>query len=147
MDKLTPEQRHKNMAAIKGKDTGIEILVRKYLFSKGFRYRKNMKTLPGKPDIAFPGMNTVIFIHGCFWHGHDECRYATIPSTRTEFWTAKIARNKERDREVLALYHDMGWTVITVMECELKPKVRENTLLELAEKLETLRCNTTLNDH
>lgn len=139
MDKLTPEQRHKNMVAIKGKDTRIELLVRKYLFSKGFRYRKNVKSLPGKPDIAFPGMKTVIFIHGCFWHGHEECKYVKTPSTHTGFWVVKIDRNKARDIEVLGLYHDMGWKVITVMECELKPKVRENTLLELAKTLEPIR--------
>ena len=88
------------MSCIKGKDTSIEIQVRKYLFSQGFRYRKNVKTLPGKPDIVLPKYRAVIFVHGCFWHRHKGCKYAYMPKSRVEFWQAKFAHNTERDQKV-----------------------------------------------
>lgn len=97
-DVHSQETRSYNMSRIKAKDTKPELLVRKYLFCKGFRYRVNAKDLPGKPDIVLPKYKTVIFIHGCFWHGHEGCKYFVIPKTRTEWWTEKIRKNKERGR-------------------------------------------------
>ena len=99
-DKLTPIQRHKNMAAIKSKDTKPEMVVRRYLWEHGFRYRLNHPRLPGKPDIVMRKYRTCIFVNGCFWHGHEGCRYYTIPKTNTEFWVNKVKRNKERDLKV-----------------------------------------------
>ena len=97
MDTMTPEKRHETMSHIRGKDTKPEVLVRKYLFSKGLRYRKNDRKLPGHPDIVLPKYRTVVFVNGCFWHGHEGCRYFSLPSTNVEFWKAKIVRNRERD--------------------------------------------------
>ncbi len=116
------------MSRIKAKDTKPELLVRKYLFSKGFRYRVNVKNLSGKPDIVLPKYKTVIFIHGCFWHGHEGCRYFVIPKTRTEWWTEKIRKNKERDQTKHLALRQTGWNVMTVWECQLKPATREATL-------------------
>lgn len=99
-DVLTKEQRHHNMAAIRSTSTKPELKLRHALWYLGFRYRVNVKTLPGKPDIVFPKFRTVIFVHGCFWHGHKGCRAGHIPETNIDFWTAKIARNQERDQEV-----------------------------------------------
>ena len=131
MDRLSKEQRHRNMAAIHNKDTKPEVMVRKFLFSRGFRYRLNHPQLPGKPDIVLRKYKTCIFINGCFWHGHDGCKYFVIPKTRTEFWHAKIERNKERDSENKQQLASMGWHCITIWECQLKPKVREVTLESL----------------
>ena len=133
MDKLTPQQRHMTMAAIRGKNTKPEIIVRKGLWHRGFRYRLNHKRLPGHPDIVLRKYRTCIFVNGCFWHGHDGC--SKIPSTNREFWEAKIRRNKERDIETQKTLAKMGWHCITIWECELKPKVRENTLDSLAYTL------------
>ena len=145
MDKLTPEQRHKNMAAIRGKNTKPEMIVRKGLWSRGFRYRLNHKRLPGHPDIVLRKYRTCIFVNGCFWHGHgvalsqvnseqrivnsDCCK---IPKSNREFWVEKIKRNKERDKEDQRKLAAMGWHCITVWECELKPAVREQTLDSIA---------------
>lgn len=130
MDKLTPQQRHKNMAAIRGKNTKPEIIVRKGLWKRGFRYRLNHKRLVGHPDIVLRKYRTCIFVNGCFWHGHEGC--SKIPSTNREFWEAKIRKNKERDIETQKELAKMGWHCITVWECELKPNVREKTLDSLA---------------
>lgn len=119
-DLHTHEQRRYNMQQIKGKDTKPEISLRKLLFAKGFRYRINDRKLPGKPDIVLKKYNTVIFVNGCFWHGHQNCRYFVVPKTRTEFWTDKIKKNKERDHRNISLLKEAGWNVITVWECELK---------------------------
>ena len=135
MDKLSKEQRHKNMAAIHSKNTKPEILVRKFLFSRGFRYRLNHPRLPGKPDIVLRKYKTCIFINGCFWHGHDGCKYFIMPKTRTEFWQAKIERNKERDSEIQRQLASMGWHCITIWECQLKTKIREATLESLSYTL------------
>lgn len=134
-DKLTPIQRHKNMAAIKSKDTKPEMVVRRYLWGHGFRYRLNHPRLPGKPDIVMRKYRTYIFVNGCFWHGHEGCRYYTIPKTNTEFWVNKIKRNKERDLKVRHELAAMGWHSITIWECELKPFKREDTLESLAYTL------------
>lgn len=130
MDKLTPQQRHKTMAAIRGKNTRPELIVRKGLWKRGFRYRLNHKRLPGHPDLVLRKYRTCIFVNGCFWHGHEGC--SKIPSTNREFWEAKILRNKERDIETQKELAKMGWHCITVWECELKPNVREKTLDSLA---------------
>lgn len=116
------------MAAIRGKDTKPEILVRKYLWRHGYRYRLNHRRLPGKPDIVLTKYRTCIFVNGCFWHGHEDCRYFVVPKTRTEFWQNKVKRNKERDVEVQHELAKMGWHSLTIWECELKPNKREATL-------------------
>lgn len=130
-DHLTIEQRHKNMAAVKSKDTKPEMVVRKYLWSRGFRYRVNNPRLPGHPDIVLRKYRTCIFVNGCFWHGHEGCKYFRMPKTNTEFWERKISRNKERDREEQKKLARMGWHCITVWECELKGERREKTLESL----------------
>ncbi len=125
-----------NMSRIKAKDTKPEMLVRRFLFAQGFRYRLHVKTLPGKPDIVLPKYKTVIFIHGCFFHGHEGCRYFKVPATRTEWWLDKIEGNKKRDWEAVKKLTELGWKVISVWECELKPKQIERTLLQLLNILQ-----------
>ena len=132
MDILSPHQRHMNMVAIKGKDTKTEIIVRKYLWHRGFRYLLNDRRLPGRPDVVLKKYRTCIFVNGCFWHGHDGCRYYVVPKSNTEFWKKKIARNIERDREEQQQLAKLGWHCITVWECELKKDRRESTLESLA---------------
>jgi DNA mismatch endonuclease, patch repair protein len=122
------ETRSFNMSRIRSKGTKPEILVRKYLFIKGFRYRLNVKSLPGTPDIVLPKFKTAIFIHGCFWHGHEDCKYFVSPKTRKKWWSNKITHNKALDVENLAKLKDMGWNVLVIFECELKKDKREKTL-------------------
>ena len=129
MDVLTPEQRQKNMSRIRGKETKPEIIVRKFLFSRGVRYRKNDRKLPGHPDIVFPKYHTVVFVNGCFWHGHENCRYYRLPKTNTVFWRNKIERNKERDRGNITRLESLGWKVIIVWECEIKTKTEMESRL------------------
>ena len=131
MDKLKKEQRHHCMSAIKGKNTIPEILVRKFLFARGFRYRLNHPRLPGHPDIVLRKYKTCIFVNGCFWHKHEGCKYFVVPKTRTEFWLNKINRNQERDKEVKKQLAKMGWHSITIWECELKPSKKDKTLESL----------------
>ena len=151
MDKLSVEQRHKNMAAIRGKDTKPEMIVRRGLWRRGFRYRLNSPKLPGHPDLVLRKYRTCIFVNGCFWHGHhvnltpapspkgegsignSEC--CKIPQTNREFWVAKIRRNQERDIEEQKRLAEMGWHCITIWECELKPSKREATLKSLVYTL------------
>ena len=130
MDKLSAQQRHNNMAAIRSKNTKPEMIVRKGLWSRGFRYRLNSSRLPGHPDLVLKKYRTCIFVNGCFWHGHEGC--CKIPHTRREFWVAKIKRNQERDIETQKRLAEMGWHCITIWECELKPSKREQTLKSLA---------------
>ena len=128
-DVKTPEQRSRNMAAIKGKDTKPEMIVRKYLFSRGLRFRVQVRKLPGNPDIVLPKYKTVIFVNGCFWHGHEGCKYFRLPKSNVDFWREKIERNIERDRESMQALFDLGWKVVRVWECELRNKAnREETL-------------------
>ena len=127
-DVLTPDQRHRNMTAIHSASTKPELKLRHALWGLGFRYRVNDKKLPGKPDIVLPKYRTVIFIHGCFWHGHKDCKFYTVPKTNTEFWTAKIARNQERDQEVWRQLEAKGWAVIIVWECQLKNVALDETI-------------------
>lgn len=129
-----PEVRSYNMSQIKGKDTKPEIMVRKFLHSNGFRYRLQDKKLPGKPDIVLKKYKTVIFIHGCFWHGHEHCKYFVIPKTRTKWWIDKINRNKLNDKENTVLLKNHGWKIITIWECELKPANRHKTLNLLIQR-------------
>ena len=147
MDHLTPQQRHKNMAAIRGKNTKPEMIVRKGLWKRGFRYRLNHRRLPGHPDLVLRKYRTCIFVNGCFWHGHliqfrmhnSQCIINSvcckIPKTNREFWVAKIRRNMERDREDQRKLAELGWHCITVWECELKPSKREETLDSIAYTL------------
>lgn len=131
MDVHDKETRSYNMFCIKGKNTRPEEIVRKYLFSQGFRYRKNDKRLPGTPDIILPKYKTVIFVNGCFWHGHDGCRYFVIPKTNTEFWTKKIETNRNRDIRKINDIQILGWKVIVVWECQLKKEKADITLNNL----------------
>ena len=133
-DNHSKEVRSMNMSHIRSKNSKPEELVRKYLFSKGFRYRKNVKTLPGCPDIVLPKCKTVIFVNGCFWHKHD-CPRFVWPSTNEEYWRPKIMGNVERDKRNLAELQQLGWTVLTVWECELKKKVIDATLDQLEKRL------------
>lgn len=149
MDRLTPQQRHENMAAIHSKGTKPEMIVRRGLWARGFRYRLNHKRLPGHPDLVLRKYKTCIFVNGCFWHGHgvalpqmsdgsgqmedvvnSEC--CKIPKTNREFWVGKIQRNKQRDKEEQRKLAQMGWHCITIWECELKPTKREETLDSIA---------------
>jgi DNA mismatch endonuclease (patch repair protein) len=123
------------MSNIKNKDTKPEVLVRKFLFSKGFRFRVNKKELPGKPDIVLPMYKTTIFINGCFWHGHTNCKYSKLPSTNREFWENKIDGNITHDKEVREQLKSLGWNVITIWQCELKPKNKDLTLASLIQKI------------
>lgn len=130
-DKLSKEKRSWNMSRIKGKDTQIEVKVRKALFNAGFRYRKNVKELPGKPDIVLPKYKTVVFIHGCYWHAHN-CKEYHIPKTNTDFWKKKFERNIENDKKHYEQLRILGWKVIIVWECEI-----EKNFLNVVDKLKT----------
>lgn len=124
-----------NMSRIKGRNTKPEILIRKFLFSKGLRFRLHAKNLPGKPDIVLPKYKTVIFVHGCFWHGHSNCKYFVMPKTRRSFWEKKIFGNKEKDLRSLKILRKLGWKSITVWECQLKSKEIDKTLTGLIDKI------------
>ena len=135
-DILTPIQRHSCMSRIRGKDTKPEIRVRKGLHRRGFRFRLQDRRLPGRPDITLPKYGVAIMVNGCFWHGHKGCRYATEPRTNPEFWETKIERNRHRDEVTTAHLEALGWTVITVWECELRGKAAAEARIEaLAEDI------------
>ena len=133
-DTHSKETRSYNMSHIRSTNSKPEELVRKYLFSKGFRYRKNVRTLPGCPDIVLKKYKTVIFVNGCFWHKHD-CPRFVWPSSNEEYWRPKILRNVERDRENSEKLKNLGWKIVTVWECELKKKVFEKTMERLIEEI------------
>ena len=145
-DNHSVEQRHINMSHIRSSNTKPELVLRRALWQNGFRYRVNDTRLPGKPDIVLPKYRTVIFVHGCFWHGHDGCSQYAIPKSNTDFWVAKVARNKERDQETWRQLEAKGWSVIIVWECELKKarfldtvnrveaEIRHNGEILIAEK-------------
>ena len=133
-DNHSKEVRSKNMSHIRSTNSKPEEIVRKYLFSKGFRYRKNVRTLPGCPDIVLPKYHTVIFVNGCFWHKHD-CGRFVWPSSNTEYWIPKIQRNVERDQRNYAELQKLGWTVIIVWECELKKKILDETMNRLEKEI------------
>lgn len=134
-DVHTPEVRSYNMSQIKGKNTKPEELVRKALFAKGFRYRKNVANLPGKPDIVLPKYHACVFINGCFWHKHENCKYFVWPKSNSDFWKNKIERNVERDKKNYSLLIDSGWNVFIVWECELKEKNRSATIERLIKAI------------
>ena len=130
------ETRSYNMSQIKGQNTKPEELVRKYLFSKGYRYRKNDRRYPGTPDIVLPKYKTIIFVNGCFWHGHEGCRYFVWPKNNADFWKDKIKKNVSRDKRDYDLLQQMGWRVIVIWECRLKKQFRQETLNSLISELE-----------
>lgn len=131
MDNHDKKTRSYNMSMIRSKNTKPEELVRKYLFSQGFRYRKNVRKLPGCPDIVLPKYKTVIFVNGCFWHGHKGCKYFVWPKSNAEYWYKKIENNINRDIKNIKLLQEQGWIVLTVWECELKKERAESTLKKL----------------
>ena len=132
---MTPEQRFLCMSHNRAKNTGPEMLLRHLLWRFGFRYRLNAKDLPGSPDMVLPKYRTAIFVHGCFWHGHKDCKYYTIPKTNTDFWVAKVERNKERDQEVWRKLEAKGWYVIIVWECQLKKGMLDETVERVVEEI------------
>lgn len=134
-DRMTPEQRHRCMASIRGVDTRPEMLVRRYLHCQGFRYSLHSKRLPGKPDLVLRRYHSVIFVHGCFWHGHPGESCYRKPSTNVKFWEEKIRRNKERDAADVAALEALGWHVIVVWECELTKKRFKDTMTNLVSEL------------
>ena len=124
-----------NMSRIKGKNTKPEIMVRKFLFANGFRYRLHVKTLPGKPDIVLPKYKTVVFVNGCFWHAHEGCKYYVVPKTHTDWWLQKLSINKQKDIDNFSKLATSGWKIITIFECELKAKKLNQTLSHLLDEL------------
>jgi DNA mismatch endonuclease (patch repair protein) len=142
-DVFSPEKRSQIMSAIKGKDTKPEIRVRKLLHAMGYRFRLHEKYLPGKPDIVLPKYKKVVFVHGCFWHGHKGCKRATTPKTRTDFWRDKIDKNKERDRKCVRRLRAEGYGALTVWECEMKNLDKLSNRLERYLGGKTKRCGGT----
>ncbi|MDF2431890.1 MAG: mismatch endonuclease, patch repair protein [Mucilaginibacter sp.] len=134
-DVHSKETRSYNMSRIRSKDTKPEMLVRKFLHKNGFRYRLHVKDLPGKPDIVLPKYKTIIFIHGCFWHGHEGCKYYVVPKTRTEWWLHKIGTNTTNDTNAENLLKAAGWNIIKIWECELKKNSLESTFANLLSSL------------
>src|SRR5580658_65396 len=134
-DVHSKEIRSYNMSRIRSKDTKPELLVRKFLHKNGFRYRLHVKNMPGKPDIVLPKYKTVIFVHGCFWHGHEGCKYFVVPKTRTEWWLNKINRNKQLDAENIKRLKADKWNVIIIFECDLKTGNMDSTLKTVIKKL------------
>ncbi len=142
-DVHSPATRSYNMSRIKGKDTKPEEIVRKHLFSQGFRYRKNVSDLPGKPDIVLPKYKTCIFVNGCFWHKHEGCKYFVWPKNNAEFWKAKIESNVARDLINQKKLQEQGWKVITVWECELRKDKMKQTLDEIVDALNEVQGTIT----
>ncbi len=129
-DVTTPEQRHRCMAAVKGKDTRPEIIVRRYLFSKGLRYRVNNRKLPGSPDIVLKKYKTAVFVDGCFWHGHEGCVFFKMPKSNQDYWERKISHNRARDISNTFVLQKMGWRVIRVWECDVVSSSKRSSTLE-----------------
>ena len=138
MDNRSKEARSRNMSNIPSKNTKPEETVRKYLFAQGLRYRKNVSKLPGKPDIVLPKYKTVIFVNGCFWHGHEGCKYFVPPKTNTEFWYAKFKYNQERDERNYQKLRDLGWRILIVWECEIRYGDADKRLERLVEEIRTV---------
>lgn len=138
-DTMTERQRHECMSHIRSKDTNPEVTVRRELFRRGFRFRKNVRTLPGTPDIVLTRYRTVIFINGCFWHGHKGCRLYTVPKTNVRFWTDKIERNRSRDQLNIQRLESLEWNVITVWECQLGKA-------EISSTIDTLEASIRSNE-
>ncbi len=138
-DVKSREARSYNMSQIKSKNTKPEEVVRKYLFSRGFRYRKNDRRLPGCPDIVLPRYKTVIFVNGCFWHRHPGCRYATTPQNNFEFWQTKFEKNVLNDRKHIEQLSQAGWNIIVIWECELKTARFQQTMNTVIAKLHSIK--------
>lgn len=132
-----PETRSYNMSQISGKDTKPEMIVRKFLHSNGYRYRLHVKDLPGKPDLVLPKYNTVIFIHGCFWHAHEGCEFFKMPKSRIDYWKPKLFGNRKRDKNHCIELNELGWKIIIIWECELIPGKIDSTFDHLLKKLKT----------
>lgn len=143
-DVVSSEKRSQMMSGIRSKDTRPEMIVRRALHARGFRYRLHVKDLPGKPDLVFPRYRSVVMVHGCFWHGHD-CHLFKVPGTRTEFWLGKIGRNRERDAEVRTALHALGWRVLEVWECELRT-AKKADYLPVVERIAAWLCSGDLNN-
>lgn len=138
-DRFSPAQRSNIMRSIKGKDTKAELLVRRFLFRKGFRYRTNDRRLAGTPDVVLPKYKSVVFVNGCFWHGHELCPLFVLPKTNALFWSDKIEKNRRRDAKNISTLISEGWRVFVVWECELKNRViREATLEGLVNEIWTM---------
>ncbi len=137
-DKMTPQQRHNCMSHIRSADTKPEMIVRRWLWAHGYRYRLHVRRLPGTPDIVLHRYHTVININGCFWHGHSDCSHFRLPHTNVAFWRDKIDRNRERDAANADRLSHMGWWVITIWECQLEPKNRKATLVNLSRQLSSI---------
>lgn len=135
-DNLSKELRSYNMSQIRSCDTAPEKKVRQYLFSRGFRYRKNDKRYPGKPDIVLPRYRTVIFVHGCFWHQHKNCRYSVMPKSNIDFWSKKLQGNVERDKRNIRYLKKLGWKVIVIWECQLKNNKFENKMKKVLKLIQ-----------
>jgi DNA mismatch endonuclease (patch repair protein) len=144
MDIKSPEERSRNMAKIKNANTKPEMHIRSLLHRQGFRFRVNYKGLPGKPDIYFSGKKVAVFIHGCYWHRHEGCKYAYTPKTNVEFWTAKLERNREHDREVIEQLNELGIRVLTIWECAIAANGRND--LELVKSVEGFIEGDALSD-
>jgi len=134
-DVHSKETRSYNMSRIRCKNTKPEMLVRKFLHANGFRYRLHVKSLPGKPDIVLPKYKTVIFVHGCFWHGHEGCKYYVIPKTRTDWWLEKINRNINNDNTAISRLNELGWKVINIWECDIRSKNLNKLLISLLKEI------------
>lgn len=134
-DRVSSEKRSWNMSRIRGNDTKIEVQVRSWLFSRGFRFRKNDRRYPGIPDIVLPKYRTVIFINGCFWHHHEGCKYATTPKSNTAFWLEKFEKNRKNDELHQRQLENMGWKVVTIWECQLRKNIFEETMQSLQETI------------
>ena len=138
MDNRSKEARSRNMSNIPSKNTKPEEIVRKYMFAQGFRYRKNVSKLPGKPDIVLSKYKTAVFVNGCFWHGHEGCKYFVPPKTNTEFWYAKFKYNQERDKRNYQKLRDLGWRILIVWECEIRHGDAGRRLKKLEEEIRTV---------
>ena len=138
VDIYSPEKRSDLMSRISGSDTKPEIIVRKYLHTHGFRFKKNDRRLPGKPDIVLPKYNTIIFVHGCFWHGHKDCKSSKLPETNKKFWENKISNTMIRDKKNMEYLHKLNWKVIIIWDCELKNEsVKKDRFILLTSQIST----------
>ena len=132
MDRISREQRSRNMAAIKGKNTKPEVMVRQLLHRLGYRFRLHRKDLPGSPDIVLPKYKTAIFVNGCFWHRHKDCKHSSTPNTNRDFWQSKFTENVERDKRNYAILENLGWKVLIIWECEVKSLLKANIIPNLS---------------
>ncbi|OGN90083.1 MAG: hypothetical protein A2Z74_00240 [Chloroflexi bacterium RBG_13_46_9] len=145
MDTLSKEKRSSIMAAVHSKDTTTEFLVRRYLWAQGIRYRVHLADLPGKPDIVIRRWKVAVFIHGCFWHGHENCQRGRLPKSRTKYWRSKVASNKERDRSIVRKLRAEGWRCVVVWECQLRTQRAASITLQLiAGQIQSMRAESRI---